>query len=221
MPPFWLLLRSWFERIELDRSRTTELPVVRAVLWRGRLRLDAPSVNYSYGSLHAILAAALREIDITAIAPRSVLVLGLGAGSAVHLLRRTHRIAAPIVAVELDPEVVRLARRHFGLDRWRDLEIVVDDAAQFVERDPRRFDLVIVDVFVDASVPAPLRAPRFLQAVQQRLQPGALLLFNVVANRVDAAREVDALETALREVLPDVRSLAVRDNVVFVARRAR
>lgn len=221
MPPFWLLLRSWFERIELDRSRTTELPVVRAVLWRGRLRLDAPSVNYSYGSLHTILAAALREIDITAIAPRSVLVLGLGAGSAVHLLRRTHRIHAPIVAVELDPEVVRLARQHFGLDRWRDLEIVVGDAAQFVERDPRRFDLVIVDVFVDASVPAPLRAPRFLQAVQQRLQPGALLLFNVVANRVDAAREVDALETALREVLPDVRSLAVRDNVVFVARRAR
>ncbi|MBL8756120.1 MAG: fused MFS/spermidine synthase [Planctomycetes bacterium] len=221
MPRFLQILRSLFQKVELGRSRSPDLPVVRAMLWRGKLRLDAPSVNYSFGTLHTVLAAALQQVDVRRRAPRSVLVLGLGAGSIVHLLRRTHGITAPIVAVELDPEVVRLARTHFGLDRWNDLDVVVDDAARFVVRDARRFDLVVVDVFQDAKVPAPLRTAPFVQALHERTAPGGLLLFNVVADPRVVDAEVDTLEATLRAVFPDVRALTVARNVVFVGERAR
>jgi spermidine synthase len=221
MASFLQFVRSFFQKVELGRSRSPELPVVRAVLWRGRLRLDAPSVNYSFGTLHTVLAAALQQVDVRARAPRHVLALGLGAGSIVHLLRRTHGIVAPITAVEIDPEVVRLARDHFDLDRWYDLEVVVDDAVAFVARDARRFDLVVVDAFIDSKVPAPLRAEPFLHAVHDRVAPGGLLLFNVVADPRVADAGADHLESALRAVFPLVRALTVRDNVVFVAEQAR
>ena len=54
-------------------------------------------------------------------------------GQAVRALDPT----AEIVGVELDREVVRLARRHFGLDRLG-IELVVGDALEFLRRDRRR-----------------------------------------------------------------------------------
>jgi spermidine synthase len=48
--------------------------------------------------------------------PRRVLLLGLAAGSVGRAVRALDP-KAEIVGVELDREVVRLARLHFGLDR--------------------------------------------------------------------------------------------------------
>jgi spermidine synthase len=214
-------VRSYVQPIELARTRSPDLPVVRVVLRRGRKRLDAPTVNYSFGSLHTILDAALREVAVRRRAPASVLVLGLGAGSIVHLLRRRHGVGAPIVGVEADAGVLALAREHFALDAWPDLRVVHADAAEFVPRDTARHDLVVADVFVDAQVPAALRTPDFLAALRDRLAPGGLLLFNATTNATADADSLEALERDLRRVCDHVRSLAVQSNVVFVAERAR
>ena len=211
-------LRSYLSQQVLDRSRPGVHPPVRVVMRNGRKRLDGPTVNYSFGTLHEIFAEALRHVDLRAAAPRSVLLLGLGAGSVVTLLRREHRIQAPIVAVEVDAEVVRLGAEHFGLSRWLNLEVVVGDALEFVTTDRRQFDLVLVDVFVDASVPAPFRQRSFLAALRERLSPGGLLLHNLIA---DAAHQEDLtdFERQIATVFPDARSMAIRSNVVFVAHK--
>jgi spermidine synthase len=213
--------RSFLHEVELARSRSPDLPVVRVVLRRGRRRLDAPTVNYSFGTLHTILDAALQQVDVRRRAPRRVLVLGLGAGSIVHLLRRRHGVDAPIVAVECDSEVLRLAREHFALADWPDLHVVRGDAAAFVHRDTNLHDLVVVDVFVDAAVPASVRAPAFLAALRERLAPGGLLLFNATTEASADDPATNTLERDLRRVLPTVRALMVQSNVVFVAERER
>lgn len=209
--------RSWFGPQELDRSRSGAPGPVRVVLRNGRKRLDGPTVNYSFGTLHTILAAALRHAGLRRRPPRSVLLLGLGAGSVVALLRREFGIAAPIVGVEFDPEVVRLATEHFGLRRWCDLEVVVGDAQVFVATDRRQFDLVVVDVFVDATVPAPFRQRPFLAAVRERLAPGGHLLFNLIAATAAAQANLATFEPEIEAVFPGTRSMAIRSNVVFLA----
>jgi spermidine synthase len=210
-------VRSWFGPQVLERSRPGALLPVRVVLRNGQKRLDGPTVNYSFGTLHEIFAEALRHIDLRHRAPRSVLLLGLGAGSVVALLRREHGIAAPIVAVEIDAEVVRLATAHFGLRRWPDLEIVVGDALAFVATDRREFDLVVVDVFADATVPAPFRQRPFLVALRERLAPGGQLLVNLIAATPAGEANVAAFEPEFEAVFPAQRSMAIRTNVVFVA----
>jgi spermidine synthase len=79
-----------------------------------------------------------------------VLLLGLGGGAAVHLLREWCP-QAHITAVELNPMHIRLARQYFGI-RGRDLTLVQGDARAFVERHAAPpFDLVIEDVFQDSE----------------------------------------------------------------------
>jgi spermidine synthase len=214
------LVRSCFCPLELDRSRSGALPPVRVVLRNGSKRLDGPTVNYSFGTLHTIFAEALRHVGLRHRPPRSVLLLGLGAGSVVALLRRELGIAAPIVAVELDPEVVRLATEHFGLRRWRDLEVVVGDAHAFVASDRRQFDLVVVDVFLDATVPAPFRQRPFLVAVRERLTPGGQALFNLIAATAAAQANLATFEPEIEAVFPGTRSMAIRSNVVFLASKS-
>ncbi len=213
-------VRSYFQMQVLAQSRPSDQPPVRVVMLNGRLRLDGPTVNYSFGTLHTILAAALQQVGIRERAPRSVLLLGLGAGSLVSLLRRQFHVAAPIVAVESNGEILRLAKAHFGLARWPDLEIVQQDAVAFVATDTRTFDLVVVDLFVDAVVPSACRERPFLLAVRQRLSPRGLLLFNLIAaTDVDGA-DPQVLAEQLRRVFSLVTSMAIRSNVVFAAERA-
>jgi len=214
----WALafVRSFVHKQVLEQSRSGERMPVRVVRKNGRLRLDGVSVNYSFGTLHAIFAEALRRVGIRARAPRSVLLLGLGAGSVVALLRRTHAIEAPIVAVECDAEVLRLAEQYFGLARWRALEVVMKDALEFVRDDPRTFDLVVVDLFVDARVPRPCREAPFLRALRQRLANGGLLLFNTIPNPDDGAGEA-AFADNLRAVFPRCTAMPIRSNLVFAA----
>lgn len=118
---------------------------------------------------------------------RSVLLLGLGGGSAARIVRALAPDAR-IVGVELDGEVVEVARRHFDLDEL-DLEVVVDDALRVLEREQRRFDVVLEDVFVgrgdDVHKPDWMLRPGH-DLARARLARGGLL----VSNTIDEAHRV-------------------------------
>jgi spermidine synthase len=113
--------------------------------------------------------------------PRRVLVLGLAAGSVAHALRVLDP-DAEITGVELDAEVVRAARRHFGLGRL-EVEVVVGDALEFLRRDRRRFDLIVEDLFVGPS--RSVRKPEWLvgegyRLIRRRLRPGGFVVSNTI-----------------------------------------
>lgn len=93
--------------------------------------------------LLALPALALPKVE-------RVLLLGLGGGAAVHLLR-SWCPGAHITAVELNPMHIRLARRYFDV-KGRDLTLVQGDARAFVEQySGTPFDLVIEDLFQDSA----------------------------------------------------------------------
>jgi SAM-dependent methyltransferase len=80
---------------------------------------------------------------------RRVLLLGLGGGSVARAIRALDPWAE-IVGVERNPDVLRLARDHFGLDRLG-LELVRRDALECLAQERRRFDLIVEDLFVGPS----------------------------------------------------------------------
>ena len=146
-----------------------------------------------------------------------VLILGLGAGSAARLVRAVAP-GAHIVGVEASAEVLRAARRHFGLDELG-VEVVCDDARRFLARTRRRFDLIIDDVFIGTE--ETLRKPSWLplpglERAAARLRSGGLL----VSNTIDETREVAA---ALGRLCPRVLTIDVHDydNHILVAGPAR
>ena len=161
---------------------------------RGRsLRIDGTFASFyepgraATGSVWDALAAPL--LWLPPAKRRSVLILGLGGGSAARLVRSVAP-RARIVGVERSAEVIRAARRWFDLDALG-VEVVRDDARRFLQRSRRRFDVVIEDVFVGPA--RDVHKPEWmldggLVSASRRLRRGGLLVSNTLDETAAVAR---------------------------------
>jgi spermidine synthase len=177
---------------------------------RGReLRIDGTFASYYTpgeivtGSVWDALAAPV--LLLPPARRGSILLLGLGGGSVARVVRALAP-RARIVGVEIDAEVVRMARRWFDLDALG-IEVVRDDAESFLVRNRRRFDAIFDDIFVGSGrrVRKPDWLPRpGLSQMVRRLRPAGIL----ASNAIDEAPEVTR---ALFELLPGVLAIEVDD----------
>jgi spermidine synthase len=171
--------------IEARGSRLRQKVEVRRVRGGLELRIDGTqaSVHRRGRALTGVVWWALAS-PVLLLPPgrrRRVLLLGLAAGSVARAVRALDP-SAEIVGVELDREVVRLARRHFDLDRLG-IEVVLGDALEFLRRDRRRFDVVVEDLFVGPS--RSVRKPDWLldegyRLIRRRLRAGGYVVSNTI-----------------------------------------
>ena len=114
--------------------------------------------------------------------PKSVLILGGGEGATVREILK-HRSVEKIVMVDIDGEVVDFCRKH--LRSWHQgsfasprLELVVGDAATFVETDARSFDVIISDLPTPSgNGPADaLYTLEFYRRLRRRLNRGGIFV---------------------------------------------
>jgi len=120
------------------------------------------------------------------LAPPNGRLLVLG-GGAFSFPRRAllERPDLTVTAVELDPGVTALARRHFGLADAPGLRLRHEDARIFLARGAaagERWDVVVLDVF-DAgyAVPFHVSSLEALRLARGLLAPGGALLVNSIS----------------------------------------
>jgi spermidine synthase len=121
-----------------------------------------------------------RLMSIAAIFPqdiRRVLLLGVGAGSIAVYLHRFVPDAA-IDAVELDPGVIEVAKKYFGLRETANFRLIAGDARMFLNRHNESYDLIFVDAFTGSYIPFHLMTKEFYQLVRSRLSPHGVAAFN-------------------------------------------
>src|SRR5690606_21573634 len=136
----WRRLLSWIWPIPLEEVQGRHGPL--SVRWEyGSKVLNTVDSNQSFGSLHRVWRIIFREMDLGVETPANVLLLGLGGGSVVRILRKELGIGAPITAVELDPVMVDLAQRHFSLDEHSGVNVVQGDATIQVHALAERYAL--------------------------------------------------------------------------------
>ena len=117
--------------------------------------------------------------------PTRVLIVGLGGGAMVRFLAH-HEPAVQIDAVEIDPAVVRLADRFFGVRSGGNVRVHTADAIKFIESSADRYDLILMDAFLRPSsdtdatgVPSGLKTHAFLSRLKATLNPGGVVAFNI------------------------------------------
>lgn len=143
---------------------------------RGQKVLDSRNTSYSYGNLQRVWDKVLQRIRIKDV--NRTLILGMGAGSSIQLLREKYNYDRKIVAVELDPVIVEIARDEFGIRPDNNLRIETTDAAEYVSRKTRKFDLILIDLFIDNKVPDILLQRPFWENTAKKTAPGGIILFN-------------------------------------------
>jgi spermidine synthase len=148
-----------------------------------------------------------------------VLIVGLGGGSMVHFLKH-HDPAVKVDVVEIDPAVVKIADKYFGVRGGGNVRIFNKDAFEYLKKTPERYDVIYMDAFLKPSrdtdstgVPLRLKTIRFYKDLQKKLKPGGLVAFNV--NPHEGVGEDLA---NIREAFPQayVFSMPEREGLVVV-----
>lgn len=156
--------------------------------------------------LELAYARAMPTAFIFVERPRNVLVIGLGGGTIPSFLHKRFP-EATIDVVDIDPVVVELARSHFGFREDVRMQAHVQDGRKFVERAPRRYDIVFLDGFGTENVPPHLATREFLQAVRRILTPTGIVVGNLWGR--GSNRLYDAMVKTYRVVFPHLYVLDV------------
>jgi spermidine synthase len=173
--------------VDSDHSGQLEITYLN-----GKKVLDSQNANYSYGSLQKVLNKGLAAVDLNRI--NSVLILGLGGGSVVSSLRHKFQYHGSIQAVELDHKIINLAIEEFGHQASDKLEIVQADAFDFMVDCTHKFDLIVVDLFIDNEVPAPFYENEFCKNTLRCLNEQGSLIFNLGINSAQNVGRQNAVD---------------------------
>lgn len=160
----------------MKRIRSTYSGVLEISYHRGQKVLDSENTSYSYGNLQRVWDKALQEVPF-AKAER-LLILGMGGGSTIALLRRKYGYTGNITAIELDPVIVRIAAEEFGIRPDKHLRIICADATAYVRKRTTPYHLILIDIFIDRHVPEAIMQYEFWKDTARKTAPGGWILFN-------------------------------------------
>jgi spermidine synthase len=107
-----------------------------------------------------------------------LLVIGLGGGTLPLFFHRQFPDLT-IDVVEIDQEVLHIARTYCGLQQDPRLQVFVEDGRDFIERCASPYDVILLDSFGNEAVPAHLLTYEFLIAAREALAPGGVVVANV------------------------------------------
>jgi len=174
-------LFSYFIPINIYKKNSAVSKTLEVTWNNGELVLDSKSTNYSYGSLQRILRKGLKYIGFERIRNfESILVLGVAGGSVIKTLVDEIKFKGKITGVEIDATVIDIANRYFELDKIQNLEFVIDDAFEFVLKTKLKYDLIIIDIFEDTSMPNFLFQDFFINRINSLLNLNGFILFNTM-----------------------------------------
>lgn len=133
----------------------------------------------------------------------TVLMCGLGGGTGLKVLAK-ELTPASVTVLELDPVIVDVARRFFGIGDITGLEVLTGDEVaitQQIHREGRRFDLIVEDAMCLPTLKTPDLAYQQLARLLDLLSPQGCLVFNgpMVDKRNDPER-ISAFCAQAREI---------------------
>jgi spermidine synthase len=181
-------------------------------LVQGGIDVDSGQSTYGYTYLLGIVPW-LRNPG-----GKTCLSVGLGGGT-IPVWYERMGVRADVV--DIDPEVVALAREYFGFRVSGD--VVIGDGRHFLQSATRQWDFIILDAFTGDTTPAHLLSLESLQAVRARLAPGGVFGINLIgAVRGDTFITASIVETLRRvfrtvEIVPLFGEPDESGNMIVVA----
>jgi len=110
--------------------------------------------------------------------PLRILIVGLGGGSLPRFFH-SHFPETSIDVVEIDQDVVDVARTYCGFVEDARMRVHVEDGRDFIESTRGGYDLVILDCFDADSIPPHLATLEFLTHVRSALSSGGIVVANI------------------------------------------
>jgi spermidine synthase len=89
---------------------------------------------------------------------------------------------ASLSVVEIDPEITGIAQRYLGLPESTRIRTYNTDGRWFVMNCRDKYDVIFIDAYNDLSIPYHLTTMEFAGQLKNTLNPGGILLTNIIDN---------------------------------------
>ena len=160
---------------------------------------------------------------------KKMLIIGLGGGSIPKKLNK-ELPNMEIDAVEIDPEVVKMAKDHFNVKEGKNLRIHAQDGRLFLSRTQTQYDIILLDAYFTDSMPFHLATKEFFELAQRKLTPNGIIVANLISavtgpsgkiarSFVRTQRQVFPQTYIFAARRPDHVSLDTIQNVIVIATR--
>jgi spermidine synthase len=171
---------------------------------------------------HALVLAYLRAMMCFALfvpRPRHIVMVGLGGGSLAKFCYR-HFPQARITVLEVRADVIALREQfHVPPDDAR-FRVVHADAADYVGRFPASADVLLVDGFDAAGLPAALGSASFYAACRRMLRDGGVLVANIFSYDPDYKALLARLYAAFHGRVAWFDGIAGNNHLLFAVKAA-
>ncbi len=195
---------SYIYPLVLESRRGEFNNYLEVVKYKGILQLNSANANYSFGGLNTIVQNLFKEISLENYDFKSALILGLGAGNVVEVLRNKYDKQMKITGIEADSEVINLSKKYFNIDKFDDLEIVHTDAFNYVKYCRAKYDLIFIDLFIDDEVPKKFHSLEFLESLEKIANKNCVILFNKMTHRQRLKDESKKLKEDFKTIFNNV-----------------
>jgi spermidine synthase len=206
----------------LEEASSPYNPVLKVLLTQGRFQLLSKNAIYSYADLYDNFTKTFRAMDLNTLPIKKVLILGYGLGSIPEILEKLFRKKYHYTAVEIDSEVIRLAKKYTIPTLKSKIDLICSDAYLYIQEatpQTQSFDLICIDLFIDESVPKPFLHIKFLESVARLLTKEGVLLFNLLAHTEDARKFGNLYyDLVFQSVFPHSYCFDTDTNYILVSR---
>ncbi len=208
--------QSFFPHIVLKSSSSYNQDI-RIFGGLGGLRLFVNGSWQSGPYIRKLWNHAFRKFGITRLNTiQTILVLGVGGGTVIELLADSFPHAS-ITAVDIDSQMLDIATKYFGIDKYPNVRLECDDANRFVEHLAKKgtaFDLIVVDLFTGPKIPEFVSSPIFLVLLHTIIRPGGHCCINYL-RELEYQAKSDELCARLNVQWKHVIDMCVNSNRFF------
>src|SRR3984885_10196156 len=142
----------------------------------------------------------------------AILEIGFGGGRTSWYLHR-FLPQGPGASVELDPTVLELSKKYFGIKDEPNFQVINRDGRIFLNDSKTRYDIILIDAYRGPFVPFHLLTKEFYEIVKDHLAEGG-----VVAQNVEPSTMLfDSAVKTMHEVFPHLDFYLAEGNVVTAA----
>jgi spermidine synthase len=139
---------------------------------------DPYSLQFPYTKT-AFIVPSFMEKD-----PRRILLIGLGGGSIPKAMAKCYP-DADIDIVEIDEDVVAVAKKYFYFNPTSNMKITIMDGRRFLRSVKDKYDIIFLDAYDDMSIPFHLTTREFFELVKQRLYENGIVAANIWGPNTD------------------------------------
>ena len=141
---------------------------------------------------------------------KKILIIGLGGGSIPKKLQKEFP-SLEIDAVEIDPEVIQLAKNHFNVRDGKNLRLHAQDGRLFLTRTQNQYDIIMIDAYYSDAMPFHLATREFFELAQRKLTPNGIVVANLISAVTGPSGKIArAFVKTQRRIFPQTYVFAAR-----------